>query len=132
MSMQDPIADMLTRIRNAQAAGHAQVEIPHSKMKLAIARVLQNEGFVAKIEEDVDDNNKKIIRIILKYYNKKPVISGIRRVSKSSCRVYAGAKEIPRVRGRFGLTILSTTEGILSGREARRKNVGGEVLCYVW
>ena len=130
-AVNDPISDMLTRLRNAMKAKHAEVRLPASKEKAAIADVLTKEGFVkeSKVEGDVP---KKELVIDIKYYENKPVITGLKRVSKPSCRVYVKSKEIPRVRGGMGIAILSTPEGILSGKEAKQKNVGGEVLCYVW
>ena len=127
----DPIADMLTRLRNAMKAKHSEVRIPASKEKAAIAEVLKQEGYIgdSKVEGDVP---KKELVLDIKYYDNKPVISGLKRISKPSCRVYVKSKEIPRVRGGMGIAILSTPEGILSGKEAKQKNVGGEVLCYVW
>ncbi|MEM2915483.1 MAG: 30S ribosomal protein S8 [Candidatus Bathyarchaeia archaeon] len=132
MSMQDPIADMLTTIRNGQMANQKKVEVPHSKIKVAILRVLQKEGYIQNFEEIDEGNNKKSLHIYLKYHNRQPVIKEIQRVSRTSCRVYTGVDKIPKVHGRLGTVILSTSEGILSGREARRKRVGGEVICYVW
>jgi small subunit ribosomal protein S8 len=128
----DPIADMLTRIRNAIVAGHEVVQIPGSKMKVAIANVLKEEGFIRGFEV-VPDGVKKTIRVDLAYSRKKkPVISGLRRVSKPGLRVYVQKREIPRVYGGLGIAILSTPEGVMSGQEAWRRQVGGEVLCYVW
>jgi small subunit ribosomal protein S8 len=128
----DPIADMLTRIRNAIVAGHEVVQIPGSKMKVAIASVLKDEGFIRDFEV-VPDGVKKTIRIGLAYSRKKkPVISGLRRVSKPGLRVYVQKREIPRVYGGLGIAIMSTPEGVMSGQEAWRRQVGGEVLCYVW
>jgi small subunit ribosomal protein S8 len=128
----DPIADMLTRIRNAIVAGHEVVRIPGSKMKVAIANVLKEEGFIRGFEVE-PDGVKKAIRIDLAYSRKKkPVISGLRRVSKPGLRVYVQKREIPRVYGGLGIAILSTPEGIMTGQEAWRRQVGGEVLCYVW
>ena len=128
----DPIADMLTRIRNAIVAGHEVVQIPGSKMKVAIASVLREEGFIRGFEV-VPDGVKKAIRIDLAYSRKKePIISGLRRVSKPGLRVYVQKREIPRVYGGLGIAILSTPEGVMSGQEAWRRQVGGEVLCYVW
>ncbi len=131
MSMQDPIADMLTRIRNAGAAGLTQVVIPGSKEKIAIAGVFKSEGYI-KDYSVVEDGPKKTLTVDLKYYNGKPVIEGIERVSKPSCRVYCGSKDIPRVRNGLGTVVLTTPNGIMSGREAAKTNVGGEVICYIW
>lgn len=131
MSMQDPIADMITRLRNAGMVSLKSVSMPSSKMKAAIADVLKSEGFIAdyKVEED---GAKKTLVIDTKFYNKKPVIEGLKRVSKPSCRIYTGSTEIPRVRNGQGIAILSTPQGIISGNVARKQNVGGELLCLVW
>lgn len=131
MSMQDPIADMLTRIRNAAAAGLEQVSIPLSKEKKAIAEVLKDEGYLANVGIAGEGVDSKIV-VDLKYAAGKPVIEGIERVSKSSCRVHCGSREIPRVRNGLGIVVLSTPKGIMSGRKAARENVGGEILCRVW
>lgn len=127
----DPISDMLTRLRNAMNAKHAEVRLPASKEKTAIAAVLTQAGFIKDSKVEGDIPAKELI-LDIKYYENKPVITGLERVSKPSCRVYVKSKEIPRVRGGMGIAILSTPEGILSGKEAKQKNVGGEVLCYVW
>ena len=131
MNMTDPIADMLTRIRNAVAARHTRVSIPASKMKLAIARVLKEEGYIKDIEI-LKDNPQGTIRITLRYVDKKPVLTQLKRVSKPGLRVYTKQPEIPRVRGGLGIAILSTSRGILTDRQARKQGVGGEVLAYVW
>ncbi|KPK48297.1 MAG: 30S ribosomal protein S8 [Dehalococcoidia bacterium SM23_28_2] len=128
----DPIADMLTRIRNALVAGHETVQVPASKMKIAIAEVLKEEGFVRDFEVS-QDGIRKTISIDLAYGGKKEsVISGLRRVSKPGLRVYVQKREIPRVYGGLGIAILSTPQGVMTGQEAWRRQVGGEVLCYVW
>ncbi|MGQ9572659.1 MAG: 30S ribosomal protein S8 [Dehalococcoidia bacterium] len=128
----DPIADMLTRIRNALVAGHESVQVPASKTKIAIAEVLKREGFIRDLEV-VRDGVKRTIRIELAYSGKKePAISGLRRVSKPGLRVYVQKREIPRVYGGLGIAILSTPQGVMTGQEAWRRQVGGEVLCYVW
>ena len=128
----DPIADMLTRIRNALVAGHESVQLPGSKMKIAIAEVLKKEGFIKDFEV-VRDGVKRAIRIDLAYGGKKAsTISGLRRVSKPGLRVYVQKREIPRVYGGLGIAILSTPQGVMTGQEAWRRQVGGEVLCYVW
>lgn len=132
MSVNDPIGDMLTRIRNACMARHNQVEIPASKMKLAIAEILKREGFIKQytLREGTPFNT---IVITLKYTaDRQPVISGLRRVSKPGLRIYTGRAEIPRVRGGLGLSILSTPKGVMAGHDAWQQRVGGEVLCYVW
>ncbi len=131
MSMQDPIADMLTRIRNAAAAGLDKVSIPLSKEKKAIAEVLKEEGYLTKVGV-IGEGVKSQIVVELKYAGEKPVIEGIERVSKSSCRIHCGSREIPRVRNGLGIVVLSTPKGIMSGRKAAKENVGGEILCRVW
>jgi len=130
--MTDPIADMLTRIRNAVAAKHDYVNVPASKLKLAIARVLRDEGFIRDFEL-LEDGSRKALRIHLVYTGKKePILSGIRRVSKPGLRVYVQKREIPRVYGGLGIAILSTPQGVMTGQQAWRRQVGGELLCYVW
>ncbi len=130
MSMQDPISDMLTRLRNGGMSMQKEVSMPASKMKSAIAKVLLDEGYIAgyRVEGDV----KKTLTIEMKYHMRRPVIEGLERVSKPSCRLYCGCKEIPRVKDGLGIAILSSPKGILSGKDAQKQNVGGEVLCYVW
>ncbi|MCC8151097.1 MAG: 30S ribosomal protein S8 [Lachnospiraceae bacterium] len=129
----DPIADMLTRIRNANTAKHDTVDIPSSKMKLAIAEILYNEGYIAKYEI-IPDGNFEAIRVTLKYGADKneKVISGIKRISKPGLRVYAGKNEIPKVLGGLGIAILFTNQGVITDKEARKLQVGGEVLAFVW
>jgi small subunit ribosomal protein S8 len=130
--MTDPIADLLTRIRNALVAGHESVQAPASKTKIAIARVLRKEGFIRDFEV-VRDGVKRTIRIDLAYSGRKePTISGLRRVSKPGLRVYVQKREIPRVYSGLGIAILTTPQGVMTGQEAWRRQVGGEVLCYVW
>ena len=131
MSMQDPIADMLTRLRNAGAAGLKTVEMPGSNEKAAIAKVLKSEGYIQEFAV-AEDGAKRRLSIQLKYVNGKSVIEGLERVSKPSCRVHCGSQEIPRVRNGLGTVILTTPSGVLSGRQATKANVGGEILCYVW
>ena len=133
MTMSDPIADMLTRIRNANTAKHDTVDIPSSRMKLAIADILVDEGYVAKYEM-VDNGAFKDIRIFLKYNNNKNerVISGIKRISKPGLRVYAGGDELPKVLGGLGTAIISTNQGVLTDKQAREKKIGGEVLVFIW
>jgi small subunit ribosomal protein S8 len=132
VSVNDPIADMLTRIRNACMARHTQVPIPSSKMKLAIARILKSEGFIRDFEVQQGQPCDTIV-IHLKYTpDRRPVITGLKRVSKPGLRVYTGRAEIPRVRGGLGLSILSTPKGVMAGHDAWQQHVGGEVLCYVW
>jgi small subunit ribosomal protein S8 len=128
--MIDPISDMLTRIRNAQRALLPAVEIPHSKMKESIAHILKKEGYVAEIT--VADKPFKTIKLQLKYQGKKSVIEGIKRISRPGLRHYVGSTDIPRVRGGLGVSVVSTPEGVMTGESARKKNIGGEVLCYIW
>ena len=133
MTTNDPIADMLTRIRNANTAKHDTVDIPSSKMKLAIADILVDEGYVAKYDL-VDNGNFKDIRITLKYGKDKneKSIAGIKRISKPGLRVYAGKEDMPKVLGGLGIAIVSTNKGVMTDRKARELNVGGEVLAFVW
>lgn len=133
MNMSDPIADMLTRIRNANTAKHDTVDVPASKMKKAIAEILFNEGYIAKYDI-VEDGHFETIHITLKYGADKneKVISGLKRISKPGLRVYAGTEDIPRVLGVLGTAILSTNKGVITDKEARKLGVGGEVLCFVW
>ena len=133
MTMSDPIADMLTRIRNANTAKHDTVDVPASKMKIAIADILVKEGYMAKYEI-VEDGNFKNIRITLKYGADKneKIITGLKRISKPGLRVYAGKDELPRVLGGLGIAILSTNQGVITDKEARKLQVGGEVLAFVW
>ena len=133
MTMSDPIADMLTRIRNANTAKHDTVDIPSSKMKVAIADILVDEGYIAKYDI-IDEGSYKTMRVTLKYGADKneKIISGIKRISKPGLRVYAGKDEIPSVLGGLGIAILSTNKGILTDKEARKAQVGGEVLAFVW
>ena len=132
MTVSDPIADMLTRIRNAIMARHDSVPIPASKMKLAIARILKNEGFINDYEV-LKDKPHRVIKIYLKYDDKnQPVLSGLERVSKPGLRVYAQRKEIPRVYGGVGIALVSTAQGVMTGQQAWRRGIGGELLCYVW
>ena len=130
MSMQDPIADMITRMRNAQSVSKAHVSMPSSKMKVAIAGVLKDEGYISdyKIEGDI----KKTLVITLKYYREQPVIENIKRVSRPGLRIYKTTREIPKPLGGLGISILSTSAGVMSDRSARRANIGGEVLIIVW
>jgi small subunit ribosomal protein S8 len=132
VNMTDPIADMLTRIRNAVSSKHDSVMMPSSKMKVAIANVLKEEGFIRDFEI-ASEKNRPMLKIELIYTGRKePVLSGIKRVSKPGLRVYVQKREIPRVLGGLGVAILSTPEGVMTGQVARQKSVGGEVLCYVW
>lgn len=132
MQITDPIADMLTRIRNANSAKHDTVDVPASNMKKAIAELLLEEGYI-KSFQIIDDGTQGVIRITLKYNaGKEKVISGLRRVSKPGLRVYAGADELPRVLKGLGIAIISTSKGIMTDRQARGQHVGGEVLAFVW
>jgi small subunit ribosomal protein S8 len=132
MVLTDPIADMLTRIRNANMAEKKVVQMPHSKMKSEIARLLKAEGFIKDYTME-NDEGKSVLNLFLKYTNdREPVIQGLRRISKPSCRKYANAEEVPRVLGGIGIALLSTSSGVMTDNEARAKKIGGEVLCYVW
>ncbi|MBR3039389.1 MAG: 30S ribosomal protein S8 [Lachnospiraceae bacterium] len=133
MTMSDPIADMLTRIRNANAAKHDTVDVSSSKMKLAIAKILLDEGYI-KAYDLVDNGNFKDIHITLKYGVDKndKIITGIKRISKPGLRVYASKEELPKVLGGLGVAIISTNQGVITDKEARKLNVGGEVLAFVW
>lgn len=130
MSMQDPVADMLTSIRNAQAMGIQKIRVPHSILKNQILNVLAAEGYIDSCEEIITAN-KKDINIVLKYFQGRPVIEKIKRISKPSLRVYKSCKEIPQVRGGLGIAIISTPKGVMTDKLARIENVGGEVLCVV-
>ena len=128
----DPIADMLTRIRNGQAAGHTKVEIPGSRLKIELARILKEEGYVSNYRVASADN-KRVLKVYLKYRSdRKPVITRLTRVSKPSRRVYVDARSVPQVIGGMGVAVLTTSQGIMTGKQARRKRVGGEVLCTVY
>jgi small subunit ribosomal protein S8 len=131
MTMSDPIADMLTRVRNGMMARQSEVEMPTSKLKANIAAVLQSEGYVNGYEV-IPDDKQGVLRIQLKYKANKAVIEGLKRVSKPSCRVYVAHDEIPKVLSGLGVNILSTPQGVMSDRQARQKKVGGEILCAVW
>lgn len=132
MSMSDPIADFLTRIRNANMAQHESVEVPASKMKKDIAEILKNEGFVRDVEY-VDDNKQGIIRVFLKYGNDgQRVISGLKRISKPGLRTYVKSDAVPKVLNGLGIAIISTSEGVVTDKVARAKKIGGEVIAYVW
>ena len=132
MTVTDPIADMLTRIRNAVMVRHDSVLIPSSKMKLAISRILKDEGFINNYEV-VRGKPQRMIKIRLKYHDKnEPVLSGLERVSKPGLRMYVQKKEIPRVYGGLGVAIISTPRGLMTGQQAWRQGIGGELLCYVW
>ncbi len=132
MTMTDPIADMLTRIRNAFRVSHDSVDIPSSKLKISIAKVLKTEGYIKNFRL-ISIDNQKFVRIFLRYDQRGvSVIEGIKKVSKPSCRVYAGYDEIPKVMNGYGINIISTSKGLMTDREARKMRLGGEVLCLVW
>ncbi|MDD2216898.1 MAG: 30S ribosomal protein S8 [Eubacteriales bacterium] len=132
MTMTDPIADMLTRIRNANTVGHDTVDVPSSKMKKSIAGILVEEGYIKGFDV-IEDNKQGMIRIQMKYgAGKEKVISGIKKISKPGLKVYAKANEVPKVLGGLGIAIVSTSHGVISDKEARNLGVGGEVICYVW
>lgn len=132
MVMTDPIADFLTRIRNANTVYHEKVEIPASNMKKAMAEIFKSEGFVKDVEF-IDDGKQGVIRVYLKYGpNREKVISGVKRISKPGLRVYAKRDEIPRVLGGLGMALISTSKGVMTDKQARKQGLGGEVVCYVW
>ena len=132
MVMTDPVADFLTRIRNANTVYQERVEIPSSKMKLAMAEILKTEGFIKDVEV-IEDGKQGVLRLFLKYGpNREKVISGLKRISKPGLRVYAQKDEIPKVLGGLGIAVISTSKGIMTDKQARKEGVGGEVLCYVW
>ena len=130
MSLQDPVSDMLTRVRNAQKAGKVSVAMPSSKEKENIANVLKSEGYITDFS--VNGDVKKELMIELKYYQGKPVIEEIKRVSRPGLRIFKSKDELPSVNGGLGIAIISTSKGVMTGQEARRKGIGGEILCYVW
>ena len=134
MTMSDPIADMLTRIRNANTAKHDTVDIPSSKMKVSIAEILKKEGYIKDFEVKTDEKGFNYIHIVMKYGKDKneKIISGLKRISKPGLRVYANTEEIPKVLGGLGVAIISTNKGVLTDKEARKQNVGGEVLAFIW
>ena len=132
MNVSDPIADMLTRVRNASRARHLEVIVPASRTKREIARILKDEGFIADVSEE-QQGAARVLRLTLKYVGgKAPVVSGLKRISKPGLRVYAGKTEIPRVLGGLGIVIVSTSSGIMTGAQAHRAQLGGEILAYVW
>lgn len=132
MTMTDPIADMLTRIRNANLVGHEKVEVPGSNIKRAIAEILKQEGFI-RDAEFISDDKQGIIRLFLKYgKNQERVITGLKRISKPGLRVYANHDNLPRVLGGLGMAVISTSRGIMTDKDARKQRIGGEVLCYIW
>lgn len=132
MVMTDPIADFLTRIRNANMVMHEKVEIPASKTKLAIAEILKNEGFI-KDYEQIDDGKQGVIRVYLKYGpDREKVITGLKRISKPGLKVYCKRDELPKVLGGLGIAVISTSKGIMTDKDARKQGLGGEVICYIW
>jgi len=132
MSLTDPVADFLARIRNAIHAKHQKVDVPVSKLKLEIARILKEEGFIANYKA-TEENGHKLVRVYLKYGpDDEAIISNVARVSRPGCRVYVGHDKIPRVLGGMGINILTTPKGVMTGRQARKEGVGGEVLCEIW
>ena len=133
MSMSDPIADLLTRIRNANSANHDSLELDHSKLKLEIVKVLQSEGYIKRYEVSGEDTHRPQIKVHLKYGpRREKVLTDLKRVSKPGRRVYTGCGTLPKVMGGLGIAILTTPQGVMTDRQARRQGVGGEVLCYVW
>ena len=131
MQITDPIADMLTRIRNASNAKHETVDVPASKLKLSIAKILMEEGYI-KSYQFIENGNQGVIKITLKYQGKEKVITGLRRVSKPGLRVYVGSDELPKVLRGLGIAIISTSKGVMTDKNARKEHVGGEVLAFVW
>ncbi len=131
MQITDPVADMLTRIRNAKAAHHKTVDIPASKEKMAIANILLDEGYIAKVEV-LDENVQGVIRVTLKYVDGQCVITNLKRISKPGLRVYAKAADMPKVLNGLGIALVSTSKGIMTDKKARQANVGGEVMAYIW
>jgi small subunit ribosomal protein S8 len=131
MSKTDPIADYLTRVRNAVRAKHKKVDVPASNMKKELTRILTEQKFFEGFTV-IEDNKQNVLRISLKYYDSKPVLSGLRRVSRPGIRQYKPAEELPRVNNGLGVAIISTSKGLMTNKQARKENVGGEVVCYVW
>ena len=132
MSLTDPVADLLTRIRNAVSARQQKLDVPASKLKMEIARILKEEGYIANFKA-TEENGRKVLRVYLKYgSNNEAAITNLARVSRPGCRVYVGHQEIPRVLGGLGINILTTPKGLMTGRQARKSGIGGEILCEVW
>lgn len=132
MSFTDPVADFLARIRNAISARHPKLDVPASKLKLEMARILKEEGYIANFKP-VEENGRRLLRVYLKYGNdNQAAISNLARISRPGCRVYVGRNEIPRVLGGLGIVILTTPKGVMTGNQARKQGVGGEILCQVW
>jgi small subunit ribosomal protein S8 len=131
-ALTDPIADFLTRLRNACSAGKPEILAPYSKMKAEIARILKQEGYISNFEVETGTGPQPQLKVVNKFVNRAPAITGLKRVSKPGLRRYVGSTEIPRVLGGIGISILSTSKGLMSGREAKKQNVGGELLAFVW
>jgi len=131
MSLTDPVADFLARIRNAIRARHPKFDVPASKLKLEMARILKEEGYIANFKA-TEEEGRKLLRLYLKYDGDDPALSNLNRISRPGCRVYVGRDEIPRVLGGLGIVILTTPKGVMTGQQARKQGVGGEVLCEVW
>ena len=132
MNLTDPVADFLTRIRNAQRARHQKLDVPVSKLKTEVARILKEEGYIANYKP-AEEEGMKVLRVYLKYgHNNEAVIRDLKRISRPGCRVYIGKDEIKRVQGGLGISIMTTPKGVMTGRQARREGVGGEILCEVW
>jgi small subunit ribosomal protein S8 len=131
-ALTDPIADFLTRLRNACSAGKPEILAPYSKMKAEIARILKQEGYISNFEVETRTGPQPQLKVVNKFVNRAPAITGLKRVSKPGLRRYVGSAEIPRVLGGLGISILSTSKGLMSGREAKKQNVGGELLAFVW
>ena len=130
--MNDPIADLLTRVRNAGRVNHVSLTMPSSKVKAELCRILQSEGYIEGFEVVDMGSNKKDLKVNLKYYKNQSVIDGIKRISKGSCRIFVRADEIPSVRGGLGISIVSTSKGMMTGKKARTAGIGGELVCKVW
>lgn len=131
MNLTDPIADMLTRIRNANSASHEKVDIPYSKIKEQLANIIKEEGYILNYKV-ISEGNKKSIRVYLKYTGKERVIKGLKRISKPGRRVYTSVEDMPRVLGGLGVVIVSTSKGVITDRECRKQKAGGEIICYIW
>jgi small subunit ribosomal protein S8 len=131
-ALTDPISDFLTRLRNGYHSGRAEVVAPYSKMKAEIARILKQEGYISNYEIDTNTGPHPRLKVVTKFINRAPAITGLKRVSKPGLRKYVGSTDIPRVLGGIGISILSTSKGLMSGREAKKQNVGGELLAFVW
>ena len=129
--MTDPIADFLTRIRNAASARHKMVDIPASKLKANLAAIMKDQGFITDVES-LDEGPQGALRVTLRYINGQPSVFGMQRVSRPGLRRYAGAEELPRVKNGLGIAVISTSQGLMTDKEARRRKIGGEVLCYIW